>query len=174
MFARGCFRSRCGRSRKFEAIWDGGGFGFGFGGRGFAAFLLKSEEFGGGLFELIAEAAFLQGEVAEVFLISAEDVGFEHGGAELGVRFLRNFGGEFGAAEGVETRFESRDAEEAPFGVGDRLREVFFVVVGGGEFLTVAGPESATSFFVAGKAVASCGVCRTTVWVGLAISIPNS
>ena len=45
----------------------------------------------------------------------------------LGVGFGCHFGGEFGAAEGVEARFEGGDAEESPFGVGNGLDEVFFV-----------------------------------------------
>ncbi len=97
--------------------------------------MLELAEFGGGLLELAAEAAFLQGEVAQVLLISAEDLGFEHTGAELGVGFVSKFGGEFGAAEGVKAGFEGGNAEETPFGIGDCLDEVFFVVVGGGEFL---------------------------------------
>jgi hypothetical protein len=47
----------------------------------FEQFLLEAEEFGGVLFELTAETAFLQGEIAQVLLIGTEDVGFEHGGA---------------------------------------------------------------------------------------------
>ena len=80
------------------------------------------------LFELIAEAAFLQGEVPQIFLISAEDVGFEHGGAELGVGLcLPTSAASSNAAEGVEAGFEGGDAEETPFGINDRLDEVFFV-----------------------------------------------
>ena len=50
-------------------------------------------------------------------------------------------GGEFVTAEGVEAGFESGDAEETPFGVGDGLGEVFFDVVGGVEFLVDESDE---------------------------------
>jgi len=50
-------------------------------------------------------------------------------------------GGEFVTAEGVEAGFEGGDAEEAPFGIGDGLREVLFDVVGGGEFFVDEGDE---------------------------------
>ena len=102
---------------------------------------MEAADFGGVLFELIAETALLQGEIAEIFLIGAEDVSFEHGGAELGVGFMGAVGGEFVTAERVETGFESGDAEEAPFGIGDSLREVLFDVVGGVEFLVDEGDE---------------------------------
>ncbi len=102
---------------------------------------MEAAEFGGVLFELITETAFLQGEIAQILLIGAEDVGFEHGGAELGVWFMGAVGGEFVAAERVETGFESGDAEETPFGIGDSLREVLFDIVGGCEFSIDEGDE---------------------------------
>jgi len=102
---------------------------------------LQAAEFGGVLFELIAETALLQGEIAEVLLIGAEDVGFEHGGAELGVGFMGAVGGELVTAEGVEAGFESGDTEQTPFGIGDGLDEVLFDVVGRGEFFVDEGDE---------------------------------
>ncbi len=102
---------------------------------------MEAAEFGGVFFKLIAEAAFLQGEVAQVLLKGAEDLSFEHAGAEFGVAFVSTVGGEFGAANGVETGFEGGDAEEAPFCIGDGLDEVLFVVVGRGEFPVDEGDE---------------------------------
>jgi len=60
-------------------------------------------------------------------LIGAEDEGFENG-------WVGAVGGEFHTAEGVEAGFESGDAQEAPFGIGDGLGEVFLTVAGGAEF----------------------------------------
>ena len=101
----------------------------------FAAFGLEVAEFGGIGFELTAKTAFLECEVAQVLLISAEDESFEHGGTNLRIGFVGAFGGEFVATEGVEAGFESGDAEKTPFGVGNGLGEMFFDVVGGLEFL---------------------------------------
>ena len=95
---------------------------------------LEAAEFGGVGFELAAEAALLEGEVAEVLLIGLEDEGFEHDGAGLGIAFVGAFVGELAPAEGVEAGFEDGDTQETPFGIGDGLGEMLLNVVGGGEF----------------------------------------
>ncbi len=103
---------------------------------------MQAAEFGSVLFELIAETAFLQGEIAEVLLIGAEDVSVEHSGAELRVGFVGAVGGEFVTAESVKAGFECGDAEETPFGIGDSLGEVLFDIVGGSEFSINKGDEA--------------------------------
>ena len=50
-------------------------------------------------------------------------------------------GGEFVTTEGIEAGFESGDAEQTPFGIGDGLDEVLFDVVSRVEFSVDEGDE---------------------------------
>ncbi|MBV9300709.1 MAG: hypothetical protein JOY62_09370 [Acidobacteriaceae bacterium] len=56
---------------------------------------------------------------------------FDKRGADLGVFFVLELLGKREAADGVDAHFERRDAEQAPFGVGERLRESGFFIAGG-------------------------------------------
>ena len=86
-------------------------------------------------FELFVKTALLQSQIVEIFAVSAEDERFDHGRAGWRVGFEYAFASQFDAAERVYASFESRDAEETPFGVGDGLDEEFFFVVFGLELL---------------------------------------
>jgi len=87
------------------------------------ALFLQGFELGDVGFALAAETGFLESEIAEIFTEGEEDLGFDHGGADGGVRFVGEFLGELAAADGVDAGFERRDAEQAPFGIGDELHQ---------------------------------------------------
>jgi len=114
------------------------------------AVVLNLGELRGVLFELAAEAVLLETEIAEITFVDAEDLRFDHSGASSGVRFGGEFAGEFVAADGIETRFESGDAEETPFGVGNGLDEVLFFVGFGLELAVDLGDEFFVSSYVVG------------------------
>ena len=119
-----------------EALAVGGDFLGAFGGFLFfarvlfLAFLLELVEFGHVLFQLIAEAALLEMQVAELFFVGERDFGGDEGGAASGVGFFGEGVGKFEATEGEDTGFERSDAEDAPLGVGDELDEGFFRLIG--------------------------------------------
>ena len=87
---------------------------------------------------LVAEATFLEGEVAEVAAEGHEDFGVDEGLAIGGIFFFGVKIGESAAADGDDARFERRDAEQTPFGIGNGLGERLFVVGGRGESEEVA------------------------------------
>ena len=119
-----------------EALAVGGDFLGAFGGFLFfasallSALLLQLVEFRHVLIQLIAEAAFLEMQVAELFFVGERDFGVDEGGAASGVGFFGEGLGEFEAAEGEDAGFERRDAEDAPLGVGNELDESFFRLIG--------------------------------------------
>ena len=92
------------------------------------AFMLELLEFGDIGFALIAETAFLQGEVAEVFSIGEEDLSVDEVFAVEDIGFGGKLVGQFAAADGVDAGFERGDAVQTPFGVGNNLHEGFFSV----------------------------------------------
>ena len=94
----------------------------------FGAVFLQLGEFGDIGFALVAEAALLQSEVGEIAAIGHEDFALDEGFAIDGVGVVGELIGEFEAADGVDAGFERGDAEQAPFGIGDRLDERFFFV----------------------------------------------
>jgi hypothetical protein len=100
---------------------------------------------------LVAEAAFLEGKVVEVAAVGDKDVAHEESFAVGGIGFVRDCIGEFAAADGVQAGFHGRDAEEAPFGVGNVLDERAFGVSGGSE----VGEDAVEVLLVGGGGV-SC------------------
>ena len=92
-------------------------------------------------FELFVQAALLKREIVEIFSVGAEDERFDHGGAGQRVGLEGAFTGEFDTAECVDASFESGNAEQAPFRVGDGLDEELFFVVFGLELLLDEGDE---------------------------------
>ena len=99
------------------------------GGSLFFALLLQFFELGAVVLALATETGFLERDVAEIFSVGEEDLPFDQRGADGQVGLFGKFFGEFAAADGVDRRFESRDAEEAPLGFGDGVDERFFGVV---------------------------------------------
>ncbi len=102
------------------------------------AVFLQGLELGGVLFEVVAEAALLESEIAEVSAERHEDFGVDQSLTIVGIFFIGEQVGEFAAADGVEAGLERSDAEKTPFGIGDGLDERFFFVGGGREFGEVA------------------------------------
>jgi hypothetical protein len=49
---------------------------------------------------------------------------FDQRGASLRVLHFLKIRSQFEPADGVDPHFESRDAEQTPFGVGERLHEI--------------------------------------------------
>jgi hypothetical protein len=82
------------------------------------------------------QTAFLQGEIAEIFLLAVENEAVDHESAELGIRFSFTFSGMLGAAEGPDYAFEGGNAEESPLCFRDGLDDEF-VGVGFGPPLIV-------------------------------------
>jgi hypothetical protein len=68
--------------------------------------VLQGFELGNVGIALTAETGLLESEIVEVFAKREEDLGFDYGGAD-----------------GVDAGFERRNAEQAPFGIGDGLYE---------------------------------------------------
>jgi hypothetical protein len=95
---------------------------------------------------LIGEAALLEGDVGEVFLVGEIDFGDEGAFALDGIFDVGDERGDLGAAGGIDAGFERGDLTETPFGVGNGLDEVAFVVIGGG----VLGEEAVEVFLVDG------------------------
>jgi len=77
------------------------------------------------------EAGFLEAQVAELALVFHKGFSFDEGGANFGVLVFRVEINEFPAADGVNAGLETRDAAEAPFGVGERLYQGVFFAAGG-------------------------------------------
>jgi len=97
------------------------------------AFLLESLELFEIGFVLIADAALLESQVAQVAAISEENFAADDVFANGGVGLLGVQIGEFDLTDGVDACFQSWDAQNAPFTVGDHLDEGVFFVSGGRE-----------------------------------------
>ena len=72
------------------------------------------------LFPLPAEACLLKIEIAQVLFVGEEDFGLDQVDADRFVLIGEHIG-EFQPAQSVDTHFETGDALEAPFGIGQRL-----------------------------------------------------
>jgi len=59
----------------------------------------------------LLKAGLLQRQITEVFAMREEDLGVDHDGADGGVEFVGKFFREFAATDGVDARFERRDAQ---------------------------------------------------------------
>ncbi len=84
-------------------------------------------------FALIAEAAFLEGDVGEFFAVGPEDFSLNERLADGGIALIGIKVGEFELAHGPDAGFERGDAEKTPIGVRDGLDESAFLVGGRGE-----------------------------------------
>jgi len=92
---------------------------------------LKLFELGDVRVALVEEAALLESEVAEVFTEAQEDFRLDEGLAVYGVWFVGELVSQLAAADGIDSGFEGRDAEETPFSIGDGLGERFSSSVAG-------------------------------------------
>ena len=95
---------------------------------------LKGLELRDIFFAMIAEATFLECEIAEISPVVDSDAGAEESGAGGGVFLSGEFAGEFAQSEAQDGSFEWGDAQETPFGVDDGLDESVFVVSSGSVF----------------------------------------
>ncbi len=92
------------------------------------AILLQLFELSGVGFMMIAETAFLQGQVLELLFIEELDFGVDESVAFSRVGFGAEEIGLFEAGDGEYAGFERSDAVNAPFGIGDELNETIFLV----------------------------------------------
>jgi hypothetical protein len=113
-----------------------------------AALGLKLLEIGGVLYQLPAEAGFLDAQVVQLAMIGEIGVGFDERRTECGILIIEDVG-KFDAAKGVDPGFERGDAEQAPGGIGEGLGERGFGVSGGLPF----GEEGCDVVFVGGGIV---------------------
>ena len=91
---------------------------------------LQFAQGGGIFFALAAQAAFLEAEIREIAARGAKDVRFDQGWADRLV-LVREHASAFETAEGVDAGFERGNAQQTPFGVGERLDERALGIGGG-------------------------------------------
>ena len=99
---------------------------------------LEPSQFGNFFFAAAAQAGFLQLQIADLFFVGNEGVGVDQVRACGEVLFVEQLG-EFDAAFGEQSRFESGDTTQTPVGVGDGLYEIRFEEAHGREFFGVGG-----------------------------------
>jgi hypothetical protein len=102
------------------------------------AVVLYLEKSGDVLFALAAQTVFLEVEIVELALVDQQRLGINEVGAD-GLVFVCKKLGEFEAAESIDARFERRDAEETPLGVGERLNEGLLLIANGFVLLHESG-----------------------------------
>ncbi len=92
--------------------------------------VLKLTERGEIFFAIAAEPVFLDAEVIELPLIDKQDFGLDEMLADFRL-VLIEFCSEIEPAERVDAHFERGDAEQTPFGVGERLDEAALFIARG-------------------------------------------